>query len=74
MDTVFVYLSGKSKEIVVRPGVFRYELLAVGPDGGWGTYVSTRPEGRYKLVFENVDPDPKATSVANLVAMGGGWK
>jgi hypothetical protein len=73
-NVVFVYVSGKSKEITLRPGVFTYELLGVGPDGGWGTYASIRKDGRYKLIFENLEPDPKATAPARVMAVGGGWK
>jgi len=73
-DVVFVYLSGKSKEIILRPGVFTYEALGVGPDGGWGTYASIRKHGRYKLIFDNLEPDPKATAPAKVLAIGGGWK
>jgi hypothetical protein len=73
-NEVFAYGSGKSRETVLRPGVFTYEPIGVGPDGGWGTYVSMRTDGRYKLIFENVVPDPNAKVVAVLMGTGGGWK
>ena len=61
-DPVFVYLKGN-------------ETSRVGADGGWGTYADIRSDGRYKLLFENVAPDPNTKSLGvHLVAVGGGWK
>ena len=55
-----------------KPGEQR---LAVGPDGGWGTYVLPRKNGSYRLTFETVKADTHLAKFGvRLVAVGGGWK
>jgi len=51
------------------------QRLAVGPDGGWGTYASPRRDGSYRLTFETVKADTRLSKFGvRLIAVGGGWK
>jgi len=71
----FVYLRGIQKEVPVAQGKTRLERISFGPDGGWGTYVSPRANGTYRLAFETVKADVSMSKfVVRLVGIGGGWK
>ena len=71
---LFVYRRGVQKEIPFGQSSVRLQRVALGPDGGWGTYFSPRRGGRYRLVFETLDANRANSAKAKLVALGGGWK
>ena len=71
----FLYMRGVQKQTPGAASRVTMERIAFGPDGGWGTYVSPRTEGTYKLVVETVKPDVRLSKfIAQLVGVGGGWK
>ena len=48
--------------------------LAVGRDGGWGTYASVRRDGMYRLTFETVKADTRLSKfTVRLVAVGASY-
>jgi hypothetical protein len=66
----FLYIRGVNNEIPIAGGGVRLEPIA-GPDGGWGTYFSPRPNGSYRLVYETIKPERSQSNItATLVAVG----
>jgi hypothetical protein len=68
---MFLYLRGMQKYPAAPQGRAADARLAIGPDGGWGTYASIRAQGRYRLTFETVKADSRLAKLAvHLVAVG----
>ena len=69
----FVYQRGMQRYVPVAPRATRPERIAPGPDGGWGTHVTPRTSGRYRLIFETMKADAGLSGLAvRLVAVASG--
>ena len=73
-DTVeaFLYRNGQQVEIAQPDGGVIIRKVDVAADGGWGSSFDPRSNGRYRLEFTVLTPDPTASDFrVELIAYGG---
>jgi hypothetical protein len=71
----FLYRGGRDVWIPISKTGSQYRRLDVKAEEGWGTYLTPRKRGIYRITLTVARPTPVSADLkARLVATGGGWE
>ena len=73
-NEAFVYRRGKTEDVPIAEHTVHVKNIGVKADDGWGTYFTPKFWGRYTLLLEIQEGDPRVREFqVELEAHGGGW-